>query len=192
MLGGHLDGLSASGGATDDIAGCAVAMEAVRIVKALGVKPRRTIRIALWGAEEVGLFGSTGYVKKHFKPGTPEYDNFSVYFNMDNGAGKFRGIYLQENEATRPIFTEWIKPFKDMGMTHLSYRNTGSTDHVPFDRAGLPGFQFIQDGIGGGHTNMDFYDRLVPEDLKQAAIIMASFVYHAAMRDGKFPRKTMK
>jgi len=167
MLGGHLDGLSASGGATDDIAGCAVAMEAVRI-------------------------GSTGYVKKHFKPGTPEYDNFSVYFNMDNGAGKFRGIYLQENEATRPIFTEWIKPFKDMRMTHLSYRNTGSTDHVPFDRAGLPGFQFIQDGIGGGHTNMDFYDRLVPEDLKQAAIIMASFVYHAAMRDGKFPRKTMK
>jgi len=146
MLGGHLDSWHGSTGATDNAAGCAIMMEAVRILQTLGVKPRRTIRIALWGAEEQGLFGSKGYVRQHFgDPATmqllPEHEKLSVYFNLDNGTGKVRGIYLQGNEAAKPIFTEWLEPFKDLGASTVTLSSTGSTDHVSFDAVGLPGFQ---------------------------------------------------
>jgi len=195
MIGAHFDSWHSSPGATDNICGCSVMMEAMRILKKIGVKPRRTIRIALWSSEEDGLNGSREFVKKHFgdpQTGTkPAYDKFSVYFNMDNSQGQFLGINMQANEFVRPIFEQWIKPFYDLGMTTLSIRNTGSTDHIPFDRAGLPGFQFIQDriGQGSGHTNIDFYDNLIPENLMKNAVIIASFAYHAAMRDERFPRK---
>ena len=196
IVGGHFDSWHTSPGATDNISGCAVALEAVRILKAIGVQPRRTIRVAWWGSEEDGIRGSRAYVAKHFgtpETGTtPDYDKFSVYFNQDNGAGQFRGVNLQNNEYARKIFEAWIEPFHDLNMTTLSIRNTGSTDHIPFDDAGLPGFQFIQDrvGQGTGHTNMDYFDNLIPDDLKKNAVMMASFVYHAAMRDGRFPRKS--
>lgn len=200
MLGGHLDSWHAATGATDNAAGCAVMMEAVRILKATGLKPRRTIRIALWGEEEEGLHGSRNYVKNHFAdPATmqlkPDHEKLAAYFNLDNGAGKIRGIYAQSNEAVKPIFTEWLAPFADMGATTVTLRNTGSTDHIAFDAVGLPGFQFIQDGLDyfsrTHHSNQDTYDRLVPEDLKQASVVVASFVYNAAMRDQKLPRKPM-
>lgn len=200
MLGGHLDSWHAGTGATDNAAGCAVAMEAVRILKALGVQPRRTIRIALWSGEEQGLLGSRGYVEKHFGDRRtmqlkPEHEKFSVYFNLDNGTGKIRGIYLQENDAVRPIFTAWLEPFHDLGASTITIRNTGGTDHLAFDAIGLPGFQFIQDEIEYDtrthHSNMDVYDHLQTGDLMQASVIMASFVYHAAMRDEKLPRKEL-
>jgi len=197
MLGAHFDSWHSSPGASDNAAGCAVALEAVRILKTIGVQPRRTIRVALWSSEEDGINGSREYVKKYFgdtESGIkPAYDHFSVYFNMDNGKGQFRGMNMQRNEHVRSIFKAWMEPFHDLGMTTLRIRYTGSTDHIPFDRVGLPGFQFIQDrvGQGTGHTNMDFYDNLIPEDLMKNAVIMASFVYHAAMRDDKMPRKTM-
>jgi Zn-dependent M28 family amino/carboxypeptidase len=175
-------------------------MEAMRILKAVGVKPRRTIRIALWGSEEQGLFGSKNYVKKHFgDPETmkmlPAHTKLSAYYNVDNGTGKIRGVYLQGNEALRPVFEAWLAPFKDMGATTVTIRNTGGTDHQSFDAVGLPGFQFIQDPVDYNtrthHTNMDTYERLQEEDLKQAAVIVASFVYHTAMRDQKLTRKTL-
>lgn len=200
MLGGHLDSWHAATGATDNAAGCAVMMEAVRILKATGLKPRRTIRIALWGEEEEGLHGSRNYVKNHFAdPATmqlkPDYEKLAAYFNLDNGAGKIRGIYAQGNEAVKPIFTAWLAPFTEMGATTVTLRNTGSTDHVAFDAVGLPGFQFIQDGLDyfarTHHSNQDTYDRLVADDLKQASVIVASFVYDAAMRDQKLPRKSL-
>jgi hypothetical protein len=200
MLGGHLDSWHGSTGATDNAAGCAVMMEAVRILTSLGVKPRRTVRIALWSGEEQGLHGSRNYVKNHFADPAdmklkPEHEKVSVYFNMDNGTGKFRGIYLQGNEAVRPIFTSWLEPFKDLGANTVTINNTGGTDHLAFDAIGIPGFQFIQDEIEYDtrthHTNMDSYDHLVPEDLKQASVIVASFVYNAAMRDEKLPRKEL-
>jgi carboxypeptidase Q len=223
MLGGHFDSWHAATGATDNAAGCAVAMEAVRILKAAGLKPRRTIRIALWGGEEEGLLGSRAYVDEHFAsrpsppenmeryseeymewmrahmqmPPTlkPEYSKLSAYWNYDNGTGKIRGIYLQGNEEVRPIFEAWLAPFEDMGATTLTIRNTGGTDHQSFDRVGLPGFQFIQDPIDYGtrthHTNMDVYDRLQRGDIMQSAVIMASFVYHTAMRSEMLPRKPM-
>lgn len=200
MLGGHLDSWQSATGATDNAAGCAVMMEAVRILKTLGVKPRRTIRIALWGGEEQGLLGSRGYVKNHFAdPATmelkPEHAKFSSYFNIDNGTGKIRGVYLQGNEKVKPIFEEWLKPFHDMGAKILTISNTGGTDHGSFDAVGLPGFQFIQDPIEYNtrthHTNMDSYDHLIAEDLQQISVIVASFVYHAAMRDEKLPRKEL-
>ncbi|UYZ65134.1 M28 family metallopeptidase [Hymenobacter weizhouensis] len=200
MLGGHLDSWHAATGATDNAAGCAVMMEAVRILKAAGVQPRRTIRIALWGAEEQGLHGSRGYVKNHFAdPATmkllPEHEKLAAYFNLDNGAGKIRGIYAQGNEAVVPIFQDWLKPFADLGATTVTLRNTGGTDHLSFDAVGLPGFQFIQDPLDYGtrthHTNMDTYERLPADDLKQASVIVASFVYQAAMRDQKLPRKPL-
>jgi Zn-dependent M28 family amino/carboxypeptidase len=152
MLGGHLDSWHAGTGTTDNAAGCAVAMEAVRILKAIGVQPRRTIRIALWSGEEQGLLGWRGYVKKHFgDPATmqlkPEHDKFAAYFNLDNGTGKIRGVYLQGNDAVRPIFAAWLEPFHDLGAATLTIRNTGGTDHLAFDAVGLPGFQFIQDEI---------------------------------------------
>jgi carboxypeptidase Q len=198
MIGAHFDTWHASPNSSDDTAGCAVALEAARILKAVGAKPRRTIRVALWSGEEQGLFGSKEYVLKHFgdakKPVTPAYEKFSAYFNQDYGAGQYRGIYLQGNEYARQVFTEWMKPFHDLGMTAVSIQSVGSTDHVSFDNAGLPAFQFLQDRVGGtaGHTNLDFFDTLQAEDLMKNAVIMASFAYHAAMSDARIPRKTMK
>ncbi|RAK65858.1 M28 family metallopeptidase [Hymenobacter edaphi] len=200
MLGAHLDSWHAATGATDNAAGCAVMMEAVRILKTLNVKPRRTIRVALWGEEEQGLHGSRNYVKNHFgDPATmkllPEHEKLAAYFNLDNGSGKIRGIYAQGNEQAQPIFAEWLRPFADLGATTVTPRNTGGTDHLAFDAVGLPGFQFIQDGLDYNtrthHTNMDTYERLQPDDLKQASVIVASFVYNAAMRDQKLPRKPL-
>ena len=221
MVGAHLDSWHSGTGATDNAAGCAVVMEAVRILQALGLKPRRTIRVALWSAEEQGLLGSRAYVAKHFggmvtnTPSAPSsnratitttpmqtttalvrkpaYNNFSGYFNLDNGAGKIRGIYLQGNEAARSLFRSWLVPFRDLGAETVTYASTGGTDHLPFDAIGLPGFQFIQDEIEywtrTHHANMDVYDRTVVEDLKQASVIMAGFLYRAAMTDEKIPRK---
>ncbi|MFY7911019.1 MAG: M20/M25/M40 family metallo-hydrolase [Emticicia sp.] len=199
MLGAHLDSWQSSTGATDNAAGSAVMLEAVRILKTLGVQPRRTIRIALWSGEEQGLFGSRNYVKNHLadpndaKKSNAEGEKVAAYFNVDNGTGKIRGIYLQGNEACRPIFTKWFEPFNDLGAKTVTIRNTGGTDHLSFVGVGIPGFQFIQDEIEYNtrthHTNMDSYDHLQPEDLKQAATIVASFVYNAAMRDEKLPRK---
>jgi carboxypeptidase Q len=234
MLGGHMDSWHSGTGATDNAAGVSVAMEAVRIIQALGLKPRRTIRIALWSGEEQGLLGSRGYVAQHFgsmqappattsavpSPGNagngmgggngagngaqtqsqpqvlvkkPEYENFSAYFNLDNGTGKIRGVYLQGNEGVRPLFRQWLAPFRDMGATTLSISNTGGTDHLAFDGVGLPGFQFIQDEIEYDtrthHSNQDVFDRIQADDMKQAATIMAAFVYNTAMRNEKLPRK---
>ena len=200
MLGGHLDSWQAATGATDNAAGCAVMMEVVRILKSLNVQPRRTIRIALWSGEEQGLLGSKGYVKKHFAdPATmdlkPGHEKFSSYFNIDNGTGKVRGIYLQGNDKVKDIFTQWLTPFHDLGATTVTLSNTGGTDHGSFDAVGLPGFQFIQDPIEYDtrthHTNMDSFDHLIAEDLQQISVIVASFVYNAAMRDEKLPRKEL-
>ncbi len=164
-------------GATDNAAGCAVMMEAIRILKALNIKPRRTIRIALWGGEEQGLHGSVNYVRNHFTDTTTRRynaagDKVAAYFNLDNGTGKIRGIYTQGNEGVKPIFAQWLKPFKDLGATTVTLQNTGGTDHHSFDGIGLPGFQFIQDDIEYNtrthHTNMDSYDHLQADDLKQA------------------------
>ncbi len=200
MLGAHLDSWQSATGATDNAAGSAVMLEAVRILKTLDIKPRRTIRIALWNGEEQGLLGSRGYVKNHFAdPATmelkPEHSKFAGYFNIDNGTGKIRGIYLQGNDKVREIFKQWMAPFADLGATTITISNTGGTDHQSFDAVGLPGFQFIQDGIEYGtrthHTNMDSYDHLIPEDLQQISTIVAAFVYDAAMRDEKLPRKEL-
>jgi Zn-dependent M28 family amino/carboxypeptidase len=198
MLGGHLDSWQSSTGATDNAAGCAVMMEAVRILKTLGVQPRRTIRIALWSGEEQGLLGSRNYVRNNLTDTAARTANaagqkISVYFNLDNGTGKIRGIYLQGNENAKPIFTEWMQSFNDLGATTVTLQNTGGTDHLSFDAVGIPGFQFIQDQIEYNtrthHTNMDSYDHLIAADLQQAATIVAAFVYNAAMRDEKIPRK---
>jgi carboxypeptidase Q len=197
LVGAHIDSWHGGTGAADNAAGCIVMMEALRILKELDIKPLRTIRIALWGGEEQGLYGSSGYVDKYLiDPKTKEkksdYDKFAVYFNMDNGTGKYRGIYIQENDQVRPVFEEWLKPFTDMGASTITIRNTTGTDHLSFDRVGLPGFQFIQDGIEYGrgyHSTMDTYERLVMADLKQNSIITASFIYNAAMRNTKLPGK---
>ena len=217
MVGAHMDSWHSGTGATDNGAGVAAAMEAVRIIQALGLKPRRTIRIGLWSGEEQGLFGSLAYVAQHFgapsgeskddsflrlieggvakkiKRG-PEYDKLSAYYNLDNGTGKIRGVYLQGNEAVRPIFRQWLQPFRDLGASTLSASNTDGTDHLSFDAIGLPGFQFIQDEIEyetrTHHSNQDVFDRIQGDDLKQAATIMAAFLYNTAMRDEKLPRKS--
>lgn len=200
MLGGHLDSWHSGTGATDNGAGCIVMMEVVRLFKTLGIHPRRTIRIALWGGEEEGLLGSFGYVKKHLgNPAdmklTEEQKKISAYFNLDNGTGKIRGIYLQNNEAARPIFKSWLAPFADLGATGITSSNTGSTDHLSFDAVGIPGFQFIQDPLDyetrTHHSNMDLYDHLSIPDLEQAAIVVAGFVYDAAMQDDMIPRKPL-
>ena len=202
MLGGHLDSWHSGTGATDNAAGCSVMLEAMRILKSLGIKPRRTIRIALWSGEEEGLLGSRAYVKNHFADTAngqwvfkPEYGKFSSYFNIDNGTGRIRGIYLQGNDKVKDIFAQWLQPFNDLGAKTITISNTGGTDHQSFDRIGLPGFQFIQDPIEYDtrthHTNMDTYDHLIPEDMKQIATIVAGFVYDAAMRDEKLPRKDL-
>ncbi len=220
MLGAHLDSWHAGTGATDNGAGTIVMMEAVRILKALDLHPRRTVRIGLWTGEEQGLLGSQFYVEHHFgsrppmdEPAMkdmptlirreagdvtvkPEQAKVSAYFNVDNGSGKIRGVYMQDNAAVAPIFKAWMEPFKDLGMTTLTMRNTGGTDHLSFDAVGIPGFQFIQDPLDyetrTHHSNMDVYDRLQPDDLKQAAVIVASFVYDAAMRDQMLPRKPIE
>lgn len=230
MLGGHMDSWHSGTGATDNAAGCAVVMEAVRIIQALGLKPRRTIRIALWSGEEQGLLGSRAYVAQHFgsmqnpatsaapatgsvanagngggngngavAPAAPtlvkkaDYEKLSAYFNLDNGTGKIRGVYMQGNEGVRSLFRQWLAPFKDMGANTLTISNTGGTDHLAFDAIGLPGFQFIQDEIEYDtrthHSNQDVFDRIQADDMKQASIIMAAFVYNTAMRDEKLPRK---
>jgi len=219
MLGGHLDSWASGTGATDNGAGTVVAMEAMRIFNTLQVKPRRTIRIGLWTGEEQGHFGSTGYVKQHFgfvplstAPDQmklperlrkavgpvqlkPEQEKISGYFNVDNGSGKILGIYLQENAAIEPIFAQWMEPLKDLGVTTISMRNTGGTDHESFDAVGIPGFQFIQDRLDYSsrthHSNMDVYEELQPGDLAQAATVEAIFVYNTAMRDQMLPRKPL-
>jgi len=216
MMGGHLDSWIAGTGATDNGAGTIIALEAMRILKALNIQPRRTIRIGLWGGEEQGIFGSAGYVKSHLgtlkysdKPEEqvvpefirtqtgpiavkPDHANFDAYFNADNGSGKFLGIFAEGNSAAASIFEQWEAPIKDLGFTTISLRNTGSTDHVSFEQVGLPGFQFIQDprdyATRSHHTNQDTYERLSEPDLKQAATIMAIFVYNAAQRDAMLPR----
>lgn len=196
LLGAHIDSWHGGTGAADNASGCIVMLEAMRILKTLGVSPKRTIRIALWGGEEQGLHGSRGYAEKHLVntkgQRQPGYNNFAGYFNMDNGSGKFRGIYLQENELVRPVFEEWLRPFTDMGAGTVALRNTTGTDHLSFDAHGLPAFQFIQDAIEYGrsyHTVMDTYERLVMPDLKHNAVIAAAFVYNAAMRNEKLPSK---
>ncbi len=200
MLGGHLDSTAAALGATDNGSGCAVMMEAVRILKVLDLPMDRTVRIALWGGEEQGLLGSEAYVKHHFAdPGTmqlsDEHAKFSAYFNVDNGTGKIRGIYLQGNDRVRSTFSQWLGPFRDMGASTVSIRNSGGTDHLSFDAVGLPGFSFIQDWIEYDtrthHSNMDAYDRAQAGDLIQASMIVASFVYHAATREELLPRKPL-
>ena len=197
MLGGHLDSWHTGTGATDNGAGCAAAMEAVRILQSIGVKPRRTIRVALWSGEEQDYFGSRGYVARHFGNTAtgerkPEHATLAAYFNLDNGAGRIRGINLQGNEAARPIFEEWLRPFAYLGATTVTTLNSGGTDHVLFNAVGLPGFQFIQDPLNyesrAHHSSLDVYEEAPPDDLKQASVILASFVYHAAMRDDMLPR----
>jgi hypothetical protein len=218
MLGGHLDSWHGGTGATDNAAGCAVAMEAVRILKALDARPRRTIRIALWSGEEQGLLGSEAYVMEHFAsrpvpsdpkqredfslrrstaPLTvkPDHAKLSAYFNVDNGTGKIRGIYAQENAAVVPIFEKWLEPLKDLGATTVTMRNTRGTDHESFDAVGLPAFQFVQDEVEyetrTHHTNQDVYERLQADDLIQASVVLATFVWQAAERDERLPRKPM-
>ncbi|MEX2302789.1 MAG: M20/M25/M40 family metallo-hydrolase [Bryobacterales bacterium] len=200
MIGAHLDSVDAGLGATDNAAGCAVMIEAMRILKTLDLKLDRTVRMALWGGEEQGLLGSKAYIKERFGDPetmklTPAHDKLAAYFNVDNGTGKIRGVYLQGNDMVRPIFDAWLAPFKDLDATTLSIRDTGGTDHLSFDAVGLPGFQFIQDPVEyetrTHHSNMDVYDRLQLPDLMQAAAIVASFVYHAANRAEKLPREPL-
>ncbi len=200
MLGAHLDSWHSGTGATDNGAGSAVILEAFRILRALNLPMDRTVRLALWSGEEQGLFGSRGYVKTHFgDPVTmqlrPEHGKLAGYFNLDNGSGKIRGIYLQGNDMVRPIFESWLAPFKDEGATTITIRNTGGTDHQSFDAVGLPGFQFIQDPLDymsrTHHSELDVYDHANPSDLMQASAIVASFVYAAAMRPEMLPRKPL-
>ncbi|MGZ3833329.1 MAG: M20/M25/M40 family metallo-hydrolase [Mucilaginibacter sp.] len=200
MLGGHLDSWNAATGATDNGAGCIVMMEVVRLLDSLHLQPKRTIRIVLWSGEEQGLLGSYNYVKNHFgnaETGVlkPEQAKMSAYFNLDNGTGKIRGIYAQGNTAVKPLFEQWLVPFHSVGAKTVTMSNTGSTDHLSFDWVGIPGFQFIQDPLDyeskTHHTNMDTYDYLQIDDLKQAAIIVASFVYQAGNRAELLPRKPL-
>ena len=200
MIGAHFDSWHTGTGATDNAAGSAVMMEAMRILKTTGVRLRRTVRIGLWSGEEQGLLGSKEYVKAHFAdPATmqlkPEHAKFAGYFNVDNGTGLIRGVYLQGNEAVAPIFWAWMEPFKNMGMNTLTIRNTGGTDHLSYDAVGLPGFQFIQDEVEYNarthHSNMDVYERIQANDMMRNAVIVASFVYNAANRDEKLPRKPL-
>ena len=219
MAGAHLDSWHGATGANDNAAGVAVVMEAARILSVLDVRPRRTIRIALWSGEEQGLLGARAYVERHFatrpEPGDPEvrslpkylwpatwplatkpeHGKLSAYFNLDNGSGRIRGIYTQGNVAVGPIFERWLEPFADLGADTVTHRSTGSTDHVAFHAVGLPGFQFVQDWLDyqtrTHHSNLDHYDHAVEEDLEQASVVLASFLYHAAMRDELLPRAPM-
>jgi Zn-dependent M28 family amino/carboxypeptidase len=218
MAGAHIDSHAPGDGAADNAAGVAVVMEAMRILKVLDVQPKRSIRIGLWSGEEEEYYGSGMHVGRNFgryprktddvfkyvgdfeaadrtKPFVKEqdYERFSAYFNFDNGAGKIRGIYAEGNAAARPIFEAWLAPFHDLGATHVTLNKTTSTDHVSFQLIGLPGYQFIQDirdyDSRRHHSQLDLYDEVYEKDLKQASVIMASFLYHAAMRDERMPRK---
>ena len=198
ILGAHFDSVAAATGATDNATGSAAMMEAMRILKAIGAKPRRTIRIALWGGEEEGLLGSRAYVREHYADVTtmalkPAHAKVAAYFNSDNGTGKIRGIWMQSNLAVRPIFEQWIEPLRDLGVVALAPRSVSSTDHVSFDNAGLPGFQFMVDRLEYNsrthHSNMDFFDRVQRDDMVQQATVVAIFAYNAAMRDEMLPRK---
>lgn len=216
ILGAHLDSYQSGTGATDNAGGCAVMMEAARILLALDVQPKRTIRVALWSGEEQGLLGSWAYVNEHFAPRpawpdsemtkpqslrsktgplafTPEHAKVSAYYNLDNGGGKIRGIYLEENAPLRPIFEAWLEPFRDLGVTTVTLNRTGGTDHQSFDRAGIPGFQFMQDPMDympqTHHSNLDTFDHLSSEDLRQAAVVVAAVAIHTANRPEKLPRK---
>lgn len=209
MVGAHFDSWHAGTGATDNASGSSVMVEVMRILKSVyaqkGTSPRRTIRIALWTGEEQGLIGSRAYVNQHFAESAgrgqppskilPEHETFSAYYNLDNGTGKVRGVYLQGNDNVSAIFRSWLAPFNDLGAATLTLNNTGGTDHLAFDGVGLPGFQFIQEPIAYSskthHSNMDVYDHVIPEDLKQAATVIASFTYHSAERDEKIPRKAL-
>jgi Zn-dependent M28 family amino/carboxypeptidase len=200
MLGAHFDSWHTGTGATDNGAGSVVMMEAMRILKAVGVRPRRTIRLALWDAEEGGHLGSITYVRNHFgDPETmvlkPQHATLAGYFNLDNGTGRIRGVYLQGNEAVRPIFAAWLRPFQALGASTLAIQKVGGTDHLDFSHVGLPAFQFIQDPIDYDtrthHTNMDVFESIQEADLQQAAVIVASVVYHAAMRDERLPRMVL-
>lgn len=200
MLGAHLDSWHAATGATDNAAGCAVMMETVRLIKTMGLQPKRTIRIALWSGEEQGLHGSRNYVKNHFADPvtmklTPAHGKVSAYYNLDNGTGRIRGIYLQGNDKLRTLFQNWLEPFNGMGASTVTINNTGGTDHLAFDAVGIPGFQFIQDPIEYNtrthHTNMDTYDHLVADDLKQASAIVAAFVFNTAQHNELLPRKPL-
>jgi carboxypeptidase Q len=200
IIGGHYDSWHAATGATDNAAGSAVMMEAMRILKAIDFKPKRTIRIVLWSSEEQGLFGSRGYVAKHYGDPktmvlTKNQQKVSAYYNLDNGTGAIRGIYLQGNEAAGPVFQEWLTPFHDLGAKTVTIGNTGGTDHLAFDAVGIPGFQFIQDPMDYGtrthHSNQDTYDRLDAQALKRSATIVASFVYNTSERTQQIPRKTL-
>ena len=200
MLGAHLDSWYSGTGATDNAVGCAVTMEVMRIFQSLHIKPRRTIRIALWSGEEQGLLGSYGYVLKHFgNPETmqllPEHAAIAAYYNLDNGSGKIRGIFMQEDTAAGPIFSKWLEPFAGIGANTVTLANTGLTDHFSFDAVGIPAFQFIQDPLEyeskTHHTNMDTYDHLFPDDMKQSVLVMASIVYQTAMRNEKIPAKPL-
>lgn len=200
MIGGHLDSWHAGTGATDNAAGSAVAIEVMRILKSMNVKMDRTVRLGLWSGEEQGLLGSRAYVKEHFADPTKmvptvQHAKLAGYFNLDNGTGKIRGVYLQGNDMMRPIFEAWFAPFKDLGAATISIRNTGGTDHLSFDAVGLPGFQFIQEPMEyttrTHHSNMDVYDHISKGDLMQAAAVMASFVYNTATREEMLPRKPL-
>jgi Zn-dependent M28 family amino/carboxypeptidase len=220
MLGAHLDSWHGASGGVDNAAGVAITMEAIRILKAVNLQAKRTVRLGLWAGEEQGLNGSRAYVEQHFatrpKPADPKerelspylwnspgwpitklkaYDQFSVYFNVDNGSGKLRGIYTQGNAATRAFFTESFGLVADLSDGIISNNATGSTDHVPFDAVGLPGFQFIQDPLDYftrlHHTHVDSFDHAIPEDMKQAAVVLATMVYNAATADARLPRKPM-
>jgi Zn-dependent M28 family amino/carboxypeptidase len=218
MVGAHLDSWHAGTGATDNGANCAVVMEALRILKDAGLEPRRTIRAALWSGEEQGFLGSRDYVSKHFatrpEPTDPEqlalpvwareltwpieplpgFSKLAVYFNIDYGAGRIRGLYAQENAAVVPIFETWLEPFADLGADHVTMKTAGGTDHLSFDRVGLPGFQFVEDDMDYSrthHSDVDTFDHLDPDDLKQSAVILASVILHAANRDEPLPRKPM-
>ena len=200
MVGAHFDSWHSGTGAVDNAAGSAAMMEVMRILKTSGLKLRRTVRIGLWGGEEQGLIGSRQYVKQHFADREtmkllPEHAKFAGYFNIDNGTGAIRGVYLQGNEAVAPIFSASMEPFRNIGMTTLTIRNTGGTDHQAFDAVGLPGFQFIQDPVEystlSHHSNQDLYERIQPADMMKNAVITAAFVYHAANRDQVLPRKPL-
>ena len=208
MFGAHFDSWHSGTGATDNAAGSAVMMEAARILlqtfEEMSIQPRRTLRLALWTGEEQGLYGSKGYVNEHFAETDdlgnlinvkPDQEKISAYYNLDNGTGKIRGIYLQGNGAVQSIFRDWFEPFSTLEAETITLSNTGGTDHLSFDAVGIPGFQFIQDPIAYSsrthHSNMDHWDHLVEDDLKQAATIIASFVFHTSQRDEKLPRKLL-
>jgi len=200
MLGAHFDSHAFATGATDNATGSAAMMEAVRILKAAGVKPRRTVRVALWGGEEEGLLGSRAYVREHLADVEtmqlkPEHAKVSAYFNSDNGTGRVRGVWMQGNLAVRPIFEEWIAPLHELGVTILGPRSVSQTDHVSFDNVGIPAFQFLVDRLEYNsrthHSNMDVYDRVQRDDMIQQATVIAMFAYDAAMRDEKLPRKQL-